>query len=253
MEQALSQERDARDSAELFKQLTLRETELAQRLGKLELLERELKAVRAQHSSLKATMDAVPGDDGRQAVEQQLDDARSRLRQLEAQDLRFREYRYNLDACASQAQQATRQRLFSEWMADAVEQTLQAVIGASLHTVEHTILTCLQEFGILKDPRNALELEQSQLMPELDGRLFQTLSGSEKAILYLSMKLAIAQLMPGADFVVLDNPTLHLDDLRRQQMADYIQRFTPQKQVIIFTNDHVFADQLGRSTHIELT
>ncbi len=90
-------------------------------------------------------------------------------------------------------------------------------------------------------------------MPELDGRMFRMLSGSEKAILYLSMKLAISSLMPDADFILLDNPTLHSDDLRRQLIRNYLLRFVPQKQIIILTNDRIFADLFPQAHRIDLT
>ncbi len=89
-------------------------------------------------------------------------------------------------------------------------------------------------------------------MPELDGRKFQMLSGSEKAILYIGMKLAISQLMPGADFVVLDNPTLHLDNVRREQMREYVLGLLPHKQVIVFTNDSGFVELLPQGKRIDI-
>jgi ABC-type multidrug transport system ATPase subunit len=71
-------------------------------------------------------------------------------------------------------------------------------------------------------------------------------------ILYFGMKMAISQLMPGADFVVLDNPTLHLDDIRREQMWDYLLGLIPQKQIIVLTNDKVFADLIDQGKRIDL-
>jgi exonuclease SbcC len=89
-------------------------------------------------------------------------------------------------------------------------------------------------------------------MPDLDGRALQTLSGSEKTILYLSMKIALSRLMPGADFLVLDDPTLHLDETRRERLRDYLANLMSEKQVIVFTNDRGFAEQFANAKRINL-
>jgi ABC-type taurine transport system ATPase subunit len=58
--------------------------------------------------------------------------------------------------------------------------------------------------------------------------------------------------MPGANFLVLDNPTAQLDDIRRRQMQEFLLSLVPQKQVIVLTNDKIFADLLASGERVEL-
>lgn len=257
LKQAQAEEKAARETETLFRQLAGRETELQRRLDQLTVVEREIRTIRTQCDAVQRNLastaePATESGDG-SAVEQELEDARTRLIRLEAQDARAREYRCHLDTLAGTIHNAARHRLQSEWIADAVEQTLRAAMGASWRHVEERVVSCLRQFGLLhQDASPALGLDQSFLMPEVDGRMFRMLSGSEKAILYLSMKLAVSTLMPGADFMLLDNPTLHLDDQRRQQMRDYLLNAAGSKQLIILTNDSVFADLFPHAHRINL-
>lgn len=253
---AEAEEQEAHETLVLFEQLAGREHGLQQRVDKLEFLEKEITDIRKQletvHTKLEAVTHEVSGTNDRASLKKDLEQARSRLNQLETQHALFEKQRQEIATINLHAAKATHQRLLSEWVADAVEQTMQAVIGTSLHQTETSVLNCLEEFQILQHRHQRLNLEGTRLMPDVNGRVFHALSGGEKVILYLAMKLAVSQLMPGADFIVLDNPTAHLDDIRRQQMQEYLLNLVSQKQVIVLTNDDIFADLLASGKRIEL-
>jgi exonuclease SbcC len=204
------------------------------------------------HAKLEAVTHDVEGTKDRVSLQKDLEQARSRLNQLETQHALFEKQRQEIATINLRAAEATHQRLLSEWVADAVEQTMQALIGTSLHQTETSVLNCLENFQILQQRHQKLDLEGTRLMPDVNGRVFHALSGGEKVILYLGMKLAVSQLMPGADFIVLDNPTAHLDNIRRQQMQEFLLSLVPQKQVIVLTNDNIFADLLSLGKRVEL-
>jgi DNA repair exonuclease SbcCD ATPase subunit len=174
------------------------------------------------------------------------------LAELEQQQKLYEQRREEILSANRRAENAKQHRLLSEWAADAVARTVQSTIGISLKKAETEIAVCLQRFGLFHSQAQHLDLEQSQLMPELDGRALQTLSGSEKTILYLSMKIALSRLMPGADFLVLDDPTLHLDETRRERLHDYLLSLRPEKQIILFTNDRGFADRFVNAKRFDL-
>ena len=256
LEQAVSEENDARETVELVRELREQESDLSLRHGKCVILERESADTHSQLEILQKKLDAfseaAANEEHIGFLETELQEKQTRLKELEWQHFRMQELRDQAEKAEREIKSATRQRLLSEWAADAVQQTLQTIIGDSLQGVEASVLDCLREFELLSDSDRSLELEKSGLMPELDGRKFQMLSGSEKAILYIGMKLAISQLMPGADFVVLDNPTLHLDDMRRERMREYVLGLLARKQVIVFTNDGIFADSFSQGKRIDL-
>jgi DNA repair exonuclease SbcCD ATPase subunit len=172
---------------------------------------------------------------------------------LERQQMLYEQRRQTILSANRQAEMVTKHRLLSEWAADAVAHTVQAVVGISLKKADAEITACLQNFGLFHAQAQRIDLEKSQLMPDIDGRALQTLSGSEKTILYLSMKIALSRLMPGADFLVLDDPTLHLDETRRERLCDYLLSLPPEKQIILFTNERGFAEQFVNAKRIDLS
>ena len=127
---------------------------------------------------------------------------------------------------------------------------MQSVSGTKLDRAGDGVSSCLKDFDLLQEGK--FDLEESRLMPDIGGRPFRVLSSSEKLILYLGMKMAISQVMPGAEFFVLDNPTIHLDEFRRQRMCDYLLSLIPDKQIIVFTNDRIFADLMTQAKRINL-
>jgi DNA repair exonuclease SbcCD ATPase subunit len=256
LSKAEAEEREAREALELFEQLATREADLRRRTVKIDILERNINETHIQLETLDAKLasiaDETAPDNDRMTLQQELEKTRARLKQLETQQALFQEHRQNIEMINQQANKATHHRLLSEWITDTVEQTLQTIVGASLNQIEQSVICHLKEFGLLWSHPHSLDLKGSQLMPDIDGRVFHALSGSEKVILYLGMKMAISQLMPGADFAVLDNPTLHLDDVRREQMRDYLLNLIPQKQIIVLTNDRIFADLINQGKRIDL-
>jgi len=62
----------------------------------------------------------------------------------------------------------------------------------------------------------------------------------------------LSSLLPGADFFIFDNPTYHLDDLRREIMAQYLIDLVPEKQIIVLTNDKKFVNLIDQGKRIDL-
>ena len=77
-----------------------------------------------------------------------------------------------------------------------------------------------------------------------------SLSGGEKVAVALALRLAIAQMVSlnKLDFIILDEPTIHLDEERRKSLVNIISDFfkeglEPLSQIIIITHDaEIFED-----------
>ena len=86
-----------------------------------------------------------------------------------------------------------------------------------------------------------IDLKSQHLLPSLriDGndRSLMLLSGSEKIILYLSLKIALSRTLGNPGFFVFDDPTLHLDDSRKRLMIEFIRKLSEEYQVIVTSND----------------
>jgi DNA repair exonuclease SbcCD ATPase subunit len=255
-EQAEAKEREAREALRLLDELARKHAELERRLERWQQIEAEITAAQQEVATWEAKLAALtplsPKDETREKLQQELETQRRRLVELERQQMLYEQRRQEVLSANRQVENTTRHRLLSEWAADAIARTVQAVIGVSLKKAEVEVTTCLQQFGLFRAQPQKIDLEKSQLMPDLDGRALQSLSGSEKTILYLSMKIALSRLMPGADFLVLDDPTLHLDETRRERLRDYLLTLIPEKQIVLFTNDRSFAELFTNAKRIEL-
>jgi len=251
-----AKEREARETLQMLDDLSRKQSELERRLQQWQQIEMELTAAQTEMETWETKLAALaplsPADESREKLQQELDAQRRRLAELEREQMLYEQRRQAILSANRQAETVIKHRLLSEWAADAVARTVQAVVGISLKQAEAEITTCLQSFGLFRSQPQKIDLEQSQLLPDIDGRALQTLSGSEKTILYLSMKIALSRLMPGADFLVLDDPTLHLDATRREKLRDYLLGSTPAKQIVIFTNDQDFAGLFASAKRFDL-
>lgn len=164
----------------------------------------------------------------------------------------FEKNQKNIDDTNKIAIKASQDQTVCEWFADAFAETIRSIIGSSLKQAEQTVFDCLNEFNIFHSDVSDLDLEKTNLMPKMAGRPFHALSGGEKSILYIGMKLAISGLMAGADFMVMDNPSLHLDNHHKTIMADYLVNLAKDKQLIILTNDKGFADKINAGNRLDL-
>ena len=69
------------------------------------------------------------------------------------------------------------------------------------------------------------------------------MSGGEKVAIALALRFAMAYVMGGykLDFVILDEPTVHLDEDRKASLVEIISRLgrmdSPLRQMIVITHD----------------
>ncbi|MDZ7266821.1 MAG: AAA family ATPase [candidate division KSB1 bacterium] len=256
-EYAAAKEHEARETVCLLDELARKQAELEQRLQRWQQLEAEIALAQEELQTWEARLATLappsPADETRGQLQQELEALRRQLAELERQQMLYEQRHQAIMSANRQVESVTRHRRLSEWAAEAVARTVQSVVGISLKKADAEIAACLQNFGCFRAQPQKIDLEKSQLLPDVDGRALPTLSGSEKTILYLSMKIALSRLMPGADFLLLDDPTLLLDETRRGRLRDYFLRLLPEKQIIIFTGDRGFAEQFANARRIDLS
>ncbi len=75
-----------------------------------------------------------------------------------------------------------------------------------------------------------------------------SMSGGEKVAIALALRFALAYVMGGykLDFIILDEPTVHLDAERKAKLVNIISRLggeeSPLKQIVIITHDSEIFD-----------
>ncbi len=239
----------------LLDQLAEKYADLKERAARLQQLHRELAENEQQLSELSKKIDLITQDaDLGKSFELQNDLERFKesLKVLETKHALFERRQLEIKKADAELLKTSHNRLFSEWIADALDMTIKSTMGVSLRQVERGIHACLKKFDLLRGQAASLNLEKSQLLPDFENRNFHALSGSEKGILYLSLKVELSRLMQGSDFMVLDSPSVYLDELRREQLRDYLLSLSPEKQIILFTNDLNFANLITNGTRINL-
>lgn len=125
-----------------------------------------------------------------------------------------------------------------------------ALVTSARNTIRDAgpMLTELKMLALIQAAR--ANYEQLQQSPDhlfwtgdfeagLGDRPFNLLSGGERVGVALSLRLAIAQLEADLSFLVLDEPTIHLDIGARHGLAEMMSRLTLE-QTIVVTHDGTF-------------
>ncbi|WP_457554400.1 AAA family ATPase [Candidatus Pyrohabitans sp.] len=81
----------------------------------------------------------------------------------------------------------------------------------------------------------------------------EMLSGGERIALALALRLGIARALSGSalEMIMLDEPTIHLDAQRRQDLVEIIKRLTSIPQTIVVTHDKEFEQAADRLLLVE--
>ena len=84
---------------------------------------------------------------------------------------------------------------------------------------------------------------------ELRG--FRQLSGGEQISASISLRLALLKLLADTDFVFLDEPTVNLDSMRRENLSNQIMNVKGFRQIFVITHDDSFSDKYDNVIRIE--
>ena len=79
------------------------------------------------------------------------------------------------------------------------------------------------------------------------------ISGGEKIAVALALRLGITQVLSGGslELILLDEPTIHLDAYRRQELIDLLKKMSIRPQMIIVTHDADLEDAADNILKIE--
>ncbi len=79
------------------------------------------------------------------------------------------------------------------------------------------------------------------------------ISGGEKIAVALALRLGITQVLSGGnlELIMLDEPTIHLDAYRRQELIDLLKKMSIIPQMIIVTHDTDLEDAADNILRIE--
>jgi exonuclease SbcC len=81
----------------------------------------------------------------------------------------------------------------------------------------------------------------------------EMLSGGERISSALALRMGIAKALsgPAMELIILDEPTIHLDAQRRQELVEIIKRLSSIPQTIVVTHDKEFEQAADRLISVE--
>jgi len=181
------------------------------------------------------------------SLEKQREEIRQKIRQNE-ETLKFAEER------RKQLQTATRNMLLCDVAKQAIEDAVNSMTRGLLDKVRSGIRVWTDNFTFLKHFN--IEMTGSELLPIIQARGYQyklnQMSKSERIFLYLMLKLAIGDALGHLGTFVLDDPADGLDNKRKQTLAYLLLEVAQKRQLIVTTNDLLFAELFPESLVVRL-
>ncbi len=180
-------------------------------------------------------------------LENQKERVRQKIRQSE-DTLRLAEESRN------KLQSAARNVLLCDVAKQAIEDAADSMTRGLLDKVRTGIRTWTENFSFLK--HFDIDMTGGELIPIIQARGYQyklnQMSKSERIFLYLMLKLAIGDALGHLGAFVLDDPADGLDNKRKQTLAYLLLEVAKKRQLIVTTNDSVFAEQFSKSLVVRL-
>lgn len=134
---------------------------------------------------------------------------------------------------------AQKTRAICEAAVAATEKCLERVIRDIFVTAGDSITSFINDLGVL--PGYQVRLSTDDYMPvvyRMNKKIdINTLSGSEKSLIYIGLKLAVAAAFQN-QFLVLDDPTIYLDPTRQKNFIRSMYALSHSgKQIILMTSN----------------
>ena len=211
---------------------------------------RTLKPAEASQTQIDNPVQTV---ERRRELRFRIDNLRKRLVKLNSEEAVVSHKLEVLQRMRAEAEHILRTRLSAELACEGVEKTIHTLQFQILQPAEEELQRWLKRMNLFELAN--IDLKTQPLLPSLQiegkDRNLMLLSGSEKMLLYLCFKVALSKALGNPGFFVFDDPTLHLDDERKELMVDFIRQLAEDHQVIVASNDPGVREGLEGANLIE--
>jgi DNA repair exonuclease SbcCD ATPase subunit len=188
-------------------------------------------------------------------LEESIASGRAEIERLLFEQGAAAERREQYQALRERGASAQRLKLRLEAAVEALEAALAEIAEGWFNPLERRLQTLLQSVGLLGGV--GIDVHSNPMRPRIvdagGQRDFVALSGSERALLYLCFKAALAETVGIVPFLVLDEPTVHLDPERKRRLVRLLRQFAgTRKQVVVASNDPWLHENLPEAHVINL-
>ncbi len=196
-----------------------------------------------------------------QQLNQKLIDLSQQLGQINAQIKSIQEKLQTINKVKSQQQQIQKQIEAYERVVFALgPEGIQKLIRENaLYNLPKLVNSLFSYFGF---PFNQVKFDEKFdikiLAPTAERRdryiSVDALSGGQKVALGLALRLALSRFLgEKSDFIILDEPTIHLDQYRREELVNILLKLKDRnflKQMIVITHDRELEDAADRIYYV---
>ncbi len=239
--------------------------ELNQQFGEVRQLDRQITQVKEQALEAEKSFDKFRQDhpdieeirkhfprkkeleDERNRLQNQIIDAKAKIKQQENDLKYFEKIRKDLQA-------AERRELLCNVACRAADNAIQELSRGLLNEVRKSVRGWTENFNFLHQFN--IEITDKELLPIIQAKGYQyklnQMSKSERIFLYLMLKLAIGDALGHLGIFILDDPADGLDVKRKQTLAYLLAEISKKRQIIITTNDSSFAEMFSSAGLINL-
>lgn len=231
------------------------DTQLADYQREFDAVDERLRALKPAEETQTQTDNPVKTAERRRELRFRIDNLRKRLVKLNSDEAVISHKLEVLQNVNAEAEHILRTRLSAELACDGVQKTIDTFQIQVLQPAEEELQHWLKRMNLFESAN--IDLKTQHLLPSLQiegkDRSLMLLSGSEKMLLYLCFKVALSKVLGNPGFFVFDDPTLHLDDERKELMVDFIRQLAQDHQVIVASNDPGVREGLEGANLIETT
>ncbi|MGE0086592.1 MAG: ATP-binding protein [Desulfococcaceae bacterium] len=152
------------------------------------------------------------------------------------------------------AQAADRKVLMCQVACQALDGAIANLSSRVMEQVRESVGAWSEHFTFLN--RFDIDISGTELLPVIQAKGYRyklsQMSKSERIFLYLMLKLAMGDALGHPGIFVLDDPADGLDHKRKETLAWLLCEVARKRQVIVTTNDSMFADLFPAASRMEL-
>ncbi len=209
---------------------------LAERQKEIERLEKEVQDLRQRVKGAEM----VEETDARLAeIQSRLEEVMASRDRVVADQAALKAAEERLQELENQEAEVQRSKALSKLLREACEATVVELGSIPIKKIEQLATGSVLKLGIFEGWH--VDLEKNMLLPvaEREGHEIQasTMAASEKMLCFLAIRFALAQSMVSSDFMVLDEPTEHLDAEHVAKMREFLREVPAPDQIIVTSNE----------------
>ncbi len=177
-------------------------------------------------------------------AQSKLEEAMAKRDQVVADQAALKSAEERMHELENRENEVGRSKALSKLLREACEATVVELGSIPIKKIEQLATGSVLKLGVFDGWH--VDLEKNMLLPvaEKGDQEIQasTMAASEKMLTFLAIRFALAQSMVSSDFMVLDEPTEHLDSEHVEKIREFLKGASMPAQIIVTSNEPALAE-----------